>query len=208
MNSKALGFGGVVLIAAMIGCGSSGGGSGGTGTGGTNGAGGGGGTGTFSTSVPSGSKLSSLSSAQATQLCNDINSFGQKTLAPDDCKLTAVLAAAFTAGGTDAQLQAACTSAYNACLAGGDGGVTTTGSCDPTMLTSGSASCTATVGDVTTCANAEVAVFNTIPSCSTLTAASLNALSADGGLSSTAEPTSCMALDACGVTMSSAGSSP
>ena len=82
---------------------------------------------------------------------------------------------------------------YNGCLTG-DGGYTTT-MCDPTMLaaSNGSATCTATVGDFTSCLNDPTAALNAIPSCSTLTAAKLASLSADGRASP--PPASCTALN-------------
>jgi len=204
MYSKAFRFGGLVLVAAMIGCGSSGSGSatGGTngsggskGTGGTNGTGGGSGNGTFSTSVPSTTKLNNLSSGQATQLCSDFTSYATSTLTPDFCRESGLLGALLGGGTTDAQLQAACTAAYNNCLAS-DGGATTT-MCDPTMLASnsGSSTCTATVGDLTSCLNDSTAPLRALPTCSTLTAASLAALSMDGGSSTT--PASCAPVNGC-----------
>ncbi len=226
MNIGTRGWGHLVagiVISAGLACSSSGGssstghgGSSGTGTGGSSGTGHGGsnGTGTggsgnngggapFSTSVPAGTKLTSLSQTQAQQLCNDLDSYTSRTLAPALCKElgieSAVFAAAFaTTPPSDSDLQAACTQAYNACLHP-DGGTTTT-NCDPTSLTGEPSTCQATVGDLTTCANDQGAAFQqasaSIPSCATLTAASLAAFaSADAGTSGPAEPASCAKFD-------------
>ena len=208
MYSKVLGFGGLLLIAATFGCGSSssGNGTGGTsgsgtggastggakGTGGTNGTGGGSGTGTFSTSVPSGTKLSNISSTQATQLCNDFNTYATNTLNPYFCREIGIFGAAFGGGTTDAEVQAACTAAYNSCLTGN-----TTTMCDPTMLASnnGSATCTATVGDLTSCLNDSTGPLKALPTCSSLTVAGLAAMSADAGTSTS--PASCAPVNNC-----------
>jgi hypothetical protein len=196
MQIKGLGFGVLVAAAALIGCGSSspaggtgsggntgsgGKGSGGTGSGGTNGAG------AFTTSVPSGTKLTGLTTGQATQLCADFNTYAQKTLAPALCTTLGILSAEFSGATSDADLQAACTAGYNSCLTS-DGG--TTSGCTASTVMTEPAACTATVGDLTTCANAMGDANNQIPSCSTLTAASLAALNAaDAG--STSSPPSC-----------------
>jgi hypothetical protein len=164
MTSK-LGLGGALVIAALVGCGgnSSGGG--------------------FTTSVPSGTKLTSLTPQHAMQLCTDFDTYATTALTPDLCKLLAIEATALslsfssTAQPTDATLRMTCTQTYNSCLAGGDGGITTTSNCDPSTFTTEPATCTATVGDVTMCANAAVATTNqelaALPSCSSVTAANL-----------------------------------
>lgn len=161
-----LGLGGALAIAALVGCG--GGGSGGGGT--------------FTTSVPAGTKLTALTPQQAMQLCTDFENYGKNALTPDLCKLlaieeTALTLALSTAPPSDSMLQMACTQSYNACLSGGDGGVTFTSSCDPTTFTTEPSTCTATVGDVTMCANADLTATNQelaqLPSCSSVTAANL-----------------------------------
>ena len=215
-----LGFGGALVFAALMGCGSSGGsgGTGGSGAGGGhNGTGGsssgnggssstGGSSGGFTTSVPAGTKLSSLTSQQATQLCTDGDNY-VKSVAPDLCKLVAIettaLALSFsTATPSDAMLQTACTQAYNDCLTG-DGGFTSSGGCDPSTFTTEPSTCTETVGDLTMCTNADLASTSQeaaqVPSCSSVTAANLvTALAtlgaeADAGTSSTSA--TCAALD-------------
>jgi len=171
-----LGLGGALVIAALVGCGgnSSGGG--------------------FTTSVPSGTKLTSLTPQQATQLCTDLDSYATTALTPDLCKLLAIEATALSlslssTAPSDATLRTTCTQAYNSCVGGGDGGVTTTSSCDPSTLTTQPSTCTATVGDLTTCANDSVTATNKevagLPSCSSVTAANL--LSALATLASQAD---------------------
>ena len=196
------GFGCVLAIAASIGCG---GGSGGT----------------FMTSVPPSTPLNSLTPAQSTQICNDFAAYATNTLQPDVCRADAVETAAGLLSSqpapTDAQLQAACTEEYNACVGGGDGGLGFSGlMCD---ASSGiPATCTATVGDLESCFNGlqaqSNAILATLPTCSTITMANLVAASGklageeDAGMS---EPASCAQIEspACGtgttVTSSSLG---
>ena len=203
LTSK-LGLGGALAIVALVGCGS-------------NSSSGGG----FTTSVPSGTKLTSLTPQQATQLCTDFDSYGTTTLTPDLCKLLAIEATALspsflgalTAQPSDATLRMICTQSYNSCLSGGDGGITTTSSCDPSTFTTEPSTCTATVGDVTMCVNADLTAFNqeaaALPSCSSVTAANLTsalatlAAQSDAGTSMSA---TCTALEA-NCNMGSASSS-
>ena len=191
------GLGTALAIAALVGCGgnSSGGG--------------------FTTSVPSGTKLTSLTPQQAMQLCTDFDAYGT-ALAPDLCKLLAIEATAlslsFSSTGqpSDAMLQMTCTQAYNSCLSG-DGGVTSTSDCDPSTFTTEPSSCTATVGDLTMCANADLATAKQevagLPSCSSVTSSNLIsalatlAAQADAGTSMSA---TCTALESnCNGTSSS-----
>jgi len=187
--TRKLGLGGFLAIAALVGCGgnSSGGG--------------------FTTSVPSGTKLTSLTPQQAMQLCTDFDaSTGITALAPDLCKLLAIEATALltfspTAQPSDAMLQMACTQAYNSCLSG-DGGVTSTSDCDPSTFTTEPSTCTATVGDLTMCTNADLATAKQevaeLPSCSSVTSSNLTAAlttlaaQADAGTSMSA---TCTALE-------------
>jgi hypothetical protein len=113
---------------------------------------------------------------------------------------------------TDAMLQMACTQNYNSCLSG-DGGFTTTSNCDPSTFTTEPSTCTATVGDITMCVNADLTATNQelagIPGCSSVTAASLAsalasiASQADAGTSMSA---TCTALES-GCNMGSSSSS-
>jgi hypothetical protein len=223
MHMKGLGLGGLFAVVALVGCGSSGaGGTGGsTGTGGSGTTGHAGSTGTagngsaghtgsggttgaggaFTTSVPSGTKLTGLTSAQQTQLCNDIDNYGRAE-SPTICKATASitgLAAAYidllgNSAATTAELQAACTAASQ------DAGTCgPTGTCNIGSIPS---SCQATVGDYTTCINQELTAdlqyFDSLPSCGSITAASLSAFFAtDGGASSAGpmESATCMMFD-------------
>ncbi len=183
----------LVWLAASAGCG--GGGSGGAG---------------FMTSVPAGTKLTALTPSQQTQLCNDVQTYFQRTLAGSLCKTDGVLAAGEllylqSPAPTDAQLRTACTQAYDSCLSP-DGGITMSSSCN---VGSEPATCQATVGDVQTCLNDTSAAYQrssaALPSCDSLTAASLQAFlataSSDGGSSST-EPLSCSKFDStCGSMM-------
>jgi hypothetical protein len=196
---KGVGTFSVVVVAMLVGCGSSGGGgTGGSGgsagiSGGKGGAGGAGNTsggGPFTTSVPASTPLTGLSSAQQTQLCKDFTTYADATLVPALCKLDGLLAAAFTGGTTDAQVQAACAAGYSACLTA-DGGSTVM--CNANGVPS---TCTATVGDLTSCLNMQSAAFAQVPSCSTLTVASLAGAFGDGG--SATEPAICMQFDSGG----------
>lgn len=199
--TRTFGLGTALAIAALVGCGgnSSGGG--------------------FTTSVPSGTKLTSLTPQQAMQLCTDFDTYATTALTPDLCKLLAIEATALslsfssTAQPSDAVLQMTCTQAYNNCLSG-DGGVTTTSNCDPTTFTTEPSTCTATVGDVTMCANADLTTAKQeeagLPSCSSVTAANLIsalatlAAEADAGTSMSA---TCTALESNCNTGSSSSSS-
>ncbi len=198
MTSKLL-LGGALAIVALVGCGgnSSGGG--------------------FTTSVPSGTKLTSLTPQQAMQLCTDFDTSATTALTPDLCKLLAIEATALSlsypgAGQqSDATLRMTCSQTYNSCL-GGDGGITTTSNCDPSTFTTEPATCTATVGEVTMCFNADLNATNqqvaALPSCSSVTSANLIsalatiAAQADAGTSMSA---TCTALEA-GCNMGSSSS--
>jgi hypothetical protein len=206
MLKRSLVLGAICTAAVGIGCGSSGGisgidGAANNGGGGTNGGGGNNGGG-FTTSVSGSKMLSGLSPADQTQLCSDGQHYVTTTVAPAQCKelglLTALELSAANSSTTDAQLQAACTSGYNGCvtdLANPDGGAPT---CNFAALTSGN--CTATVAELAACLSdtgrAEAQVASAIPSCSTLTSASLNAAVTSGGdAGNPANPPSCVTLD-------------
>jgi hypothetical protein len=219
MQIKGLWLGGVMAIVALVGCGSSGGTSGtggstggggtGSGKGGASGSGKGGttgGGGAFTTSVPAGTKVTGLTTAQAAQLCNDIESYFDNTFLPSVCQASSSLPgledAYFdllqnpTASNTELQTVCASDAQDGGCSDFVDGG---TGSCDISDVPS---TCQATVGDYTTCINdmttADVQLYATLPTCSSVTAASLKAFfEADGGSSFDApEPTSCSKFDA------------
>jgi hypothetical protein len=199
------GNGGLTGSAGTTGGGGSGAKGGSTGSGGSGGA--------FTTSVPSGTKITGLTSAQAMQLCADVASYDDHTLIPTLCNSGAStsiagLTAAYldlrgNPAATDAQLRAECTAANadsgsssSECLSALlDGGVRT---CD---FSSTPSTCQATVGDFTKCTNDKTAAalqyYASFPSCSSITAASLNAFfAADGGVrTDPSEPTSCSMFD-------------
>jgi hypothetical protein len=177
-----------------------------TGSGGTTGSGGSGGG--FTTSVPSATKITALTPSQITQLCSDVQNYVEHTEIPLLCNSvvpTEGIAAARAVlrdnpSATNAQLQAAC--AQSEADAGScpftldpDGGL---GTCDVSSIP---ATCQATVGDETKCANDTLASYvqftNAIPKCSSLTAASLSAYTAadGGGAAGPAEPASCAMFD-------------
>jgi hypothetical protein len=180
---KGVGTISVVAVAMLVGCGS---GSGSGGSGGSSGGGKGGGSGnssgTFTTSVPGSTPLTGLSGGQQTTLCNDLQSYAETTLAPEVCAAEGLLFAELSGGTTDAAVRAACTTGYQSCVAS-DAGVTFTCS-----LSTVPSTCTATVGDLTACANASSTAPNQFPSCSTLTVATLATFFADGGSSSNMPP--------------------
>ncbi len=210
MQIKGPGLGCVMAIVALVGCGSS---SGTGGTGGSTGSGGAGsgkggttgGGGAFTTSVPAGTKVTGLTTAQAAQLCNDIESYFDNTFLPSLCQATSSLPGLEDAyldllqnpTASNAELQTVCASDAQ------DGGCSDfvdagTDSCDISSVPS---TCEATVGDYSKCINdmttTDVQFYASLPSCSTLTAASLQAFfEADGGSSFDApEPASCSKFD-------------
>jgi hypothetical protein len=186
---------GLFTVAALVGCGSS-----------SSGGGGGG----FSTSVPSGTKLSSLTTAQAAQLCTDLTKYEstQSTAQTADFCKGAGIDAAFqaqtgsTATLTDAQLQNDCTIGYTECTSA-DGGVSGGVSCDSTTFAGAPTTCTSSVSDVQKCITdmntADATYYGALPSCSALTAATLNSaeatLNGDAGSSGPPDPASCIPIE-------------
>ncbi len=151
----------------------------------------------FVTSIPGNTPLGSLSGSQATELCNDEMRFAQQSsLEMDACHeaafLTVALTASFSPDMTDAELQAACTSAYTSCLHP-DGGAGATQTCMAPP-----ANCTATVSELASCLDDEAAATRALaaqlPDCGSVTRASLTAN--DGGTASpaTSSPVSCQTL--------------
>jgi hypothetical protein len=213
MQRRGPGLAGVMAIVALAACGSSsgaGGSGGSTGKGGASGSGSGGSSGSggaFTTSVPSGTKLTDLTTAQGAQLCSDIQRYVDSNVFPALCRASSSLAGPEAAyldllqnpAATDSELRAVCASevvdAGSCSDFGTDGGTET---CNLSQVPS---SCQATVGDYTTCVNdstaADLQLYASVPSCSTLTAASLTAyFAADGGSSATPpEPNSCSKFD-------------
>jgi hypothetical protein len=170
------------LALALVGCGGNSGGGGGS---------------HFSTSVSGSTPVASLTPAQQAQICSDAQGFA-KSISADVCKAEGILAAAelslTNSSASNADLQAACTAASADCTNGvADAG---TGQCDFSSFQS--ASCTATVAQLSACLNdtgaAEDQAVAKLPSCSSLTTQNLNAtLDQDAGASSS--PASCVAFD-------------
>jgi len=89
------------------------------------GCGGGGGGGKFTTSVPGNTPLGGLTPAQVDQICRDVQSFeSQPSVEMDQCRAsayaTAALGASLAPTATDADLQEACATAYDACRSASD----------------------------------------------------------------------------------------
>jgi hypothetical protein len=177
--------------------------TGSTGSGGTTGGGG-----AFTTSVPSNTKLTGLTNSQLTQFCADGDNFIEHTYIPTLCDIftpTSGIEAATqylqdNPAATNAQLQTACAQSEadaGTCLftEDPDGGL---GTCN---IGSIPASCQATVGDETKCLNDTVTALaqytDSVPKCSSLTAAIVNAFAAadGGGTLGPAEPASCAVFE-------------
>jgi hypothetical protein len=141
--------------------------------------------------------VASLTPAQQAQICSDGQGFA-KSISADGCKAEGILAAAAlsltNSAASNADLQAACTAASTDCINGAaDAG---TSQCDFSSFQS--ASCTATVAQLSACLNdtgaTEDQAVAKLPSCGSLTAQSLAAtLDQDAGASSS--PASCVAFD-------------
>jgi hypothetical protein len=237
------GLRGVVMLAALIGCGggsssSATGGTGGgatpgggnsgtgkagaTGSGGTNGTGGA--TGAFTTSVSSGTKLTALSGNQATQLCDDLDNYIDRAVVPVLCGTIRDLLgpkAAYNAllanpSSTDADVRATCVAELAEAGSCSNVDASVQNSCDASSFATVPATCTATVGDYATCIDAINPAYAqygaAVPSCGTLTVASLRAyFAADGGGTlGPADPAACAIFGpyaACsGVVMPTTGS--
>jgi hypothetical protein len=151
------------------------------------------------TSVPGTKTLKDLTPAELATLCSDSASYF-RTHVTGTCKLagffTAALAAEFDTTMTDAQLQALCNQSVASCNsgAGADAGASSQ-TCEAPPAT-----CTATVSEYSACvtddATAINSAFGSIPACSSLTRASLNASTADAGSGSTSTPpASCTTLE-------------
>jgi hypothetical protein len=178
----------LALAIISVGCGGGGGGGGSGGNGG----------GDFSTTLNSNQSVGSLTPSQQTQFCGDLTRFVDSFLARECTALGLVSAEALLAGSTapvaNADLQTACTLAYNGCVqASADAG---TGQCDFSQIDA--TNCTSTISQISTClddlVSAEDQLNNGLPSCSSLTSQSLAAaLSIDAGTS--ANPPSCVAFN-------------
>jgi len=156
------------------------------------GCGGGGGGGKFTTSVPGNTPLGGLTPAQVDQICRDVQSFeSQPSVEMDQCRAsayaTAALGASLAPTATDADLQEACATAYDACLHP-DGGPTGGATCSAPPAT-----CAATVAELTACLNDQAAAnreaATTRPACNAVTRAGLEGSSGIGTIGSL--PPSC-----------------
>jgi len=191
MRNGSMVLAGLFTVAALVACSSS--------------SGGGGGGGGFSTSVPGSTKLSSLTTAQAAQLCTDLTTYENSqssTQTAEICKGVGIDAAAEAQATSstmlsDAQLQAACTIGYSDCTSadGGSSGV----SCDSSTFAGAPTTCTSSVSDVQKCITdmnaANATYYGALPSCGALTAATLASAEADGGISSSPDPASCVPIE-------------
>lgn len=162
--------------------------------------GGGGSSSTFSSGVAPDKTLGTLTPSELAQICQSANAFSQTHLKEASCRIAGVLLASFTGGASDQALQAACKMAYDQCesgqLDGADGGSSsTTDSCMAPPAT-----CTATVAELESCYNAAIGAINqataAIPSCASLTQASLSTAQTASNLDNTEEPAACKTVDA------------
>ena len=180
MHQWVKGLGVLFTVSAVLGCGgSSGGGS--------------------PTSLPPSTKLMTLTPAQQMQLCTDLTNYAVNNISKANaCKFAGVFAASFILASDpstpDASLQSACSQAVSQCNSSPPD--TSGSTCD----FSGVSTCTAdaTIADFNACAKDTVSVENTafgsLPACSAVTAAWLNANpDPTGGVS---EPATCASLDA------------
>jgi hypothetical protein len=126
---------------------------------------------TFNSSIPDSKQLGSLSDAESQQFCKDLEAYGAKYAAETKdttCQFSAVTSAAFTfalnSAATDAELQQACKSTYDACLKAPS---QTKSTCSKP-----SAQCTATVAEFETCmsdaANGFDEMIASLPTCASI----------------------------------------
>lgn len=165
---------------------------------------------TFATSVDGGVALNSLSGAQAMQLCADVNAANAANLQQLYCSAVNQAFAVDGArtylegnlGASSATLQAKCTSylmgeSGNPCFPAA--------TCDAAAIATSSTYCMATVADVVACINDNTTItvdlLTTAPSCTMVSAATLNRFFVDGGAfemySVASSSASCLALAPC-----------
>jgi len=149
--------------------------------------------------LPGTSVLGTLSDGDAQKLCTEAGAFlsggsFKTTFSDFSCKAAGIEATFAAMAKTDADLQASCKTAYDACVAMPS---------DPTSMLMcdkrPTAACTATVAEYSACLNDTTGFLTTadasLPSCSSLTMANLaTSLAAFGQLQSS-EPASCKTLD-------------
>jgi hypothetical protein len=180
MGNRAIGM---LLLGAFAGCGG----------------GGAGGTLKFMTTLPATTPLGQITFAQLPTICGDIDGYrGQlasdATFRPVLCKYAGIQAAASTVGpnATDAQVQQACITAASTCESAPPRPFALLG-CSVTPP----ATCTATVAQYAACLEDSVAAAEasvaTIPTCTSLTVATLRA---SGGTTGTPPPpVSCVTFE-------------
>jgi len=120
-----------------------------------------------------------------------MDAYAEKVLSQANmCKMAAVMDAGLAGATSDAAAQAACTSAYNQCVAAP---ASTTQTCDPIP-----ANCTATVAQLSACATDTAVLLNqvlgTIPSCNAITLAELST-SSGTTTDTTTTPASCQTFE-------------
>lgn len=175
---------GLITAGALVGCGS-------------------GGSGGFSTSAPSSTQIQNLTPSQASQVCDDVNSYLMKEIdSATFCQVAAVAGTAMQAMQdttlTDAQLQTLCAAAAPVvcALLTTDAGANGNADAGSSFACGSTTGCTATVAQLSACVNDTGAAFSTyekmFPNCSMITRAKLATLNLDA---SPAEPSSCQILD-------------
>jgi hypothetical protein len=171
-----------VALATFPGCGDSGGS---------------GGSAPVSSGLPSSKPVGGLSATELTQFCKAVDAaFDDPAVNDGICKFAAALGAAVAAGVlptiSDADLQKACSEAYQECTKPDSSPMS---ECKPAP-----ASCTATVGEFEKCLSDMKAGFvklgSTVPACSMLTKASLMEMEMSSpGADPVPEPESCKIVD-------------
>jgi hypothetical protein len=151
--------------------------------------------GDLDTGLPADKPISDLTDAEIAGLCSKFDEFYStgsvaKDLKELSCRFTGIFAAALGGADTDAKAQAACKTAYDACVVAP---VETTQDCSkPTGM------CTATVSEVEACANdtakALQQLASSFPACAELTLADLMDLGGGGDMAPQ-EPASCATVE-------------
>lgn len=151
--------------------------------------------GDLDTGLPADKPISDLTDAEIAGLCSKFDDFYStgsvgKDVQELSCRFTGIFAAALGGADTDAKAQAACKTAYDACVVAP---AETTENCSkPTGM------CTATVAEVEACANDTAKALHELassfPSCAELTLADLMDLGG-GGDTGPQEPASCATVN-------------
>lgn len=151
--------------------------------------------GDFDTGLPANTPISDLTDAEIAGLCSKFDEFYSTGSVGTDlkefsCRFSGIFAAALGGADTDAKAQAACKTAYDACVVAP---TETTEECGkPTGM------CTATIGEIEACANDSAKALqqltSSFPSCSELTLADLMDLGG-GGDTESQQPASCATVE-------------